>query len=149
MTQVLSATVEDIPELARLFEDYRMFYRQPPAPEAALVFVSDHVTRQLTQFFVARSEGPDLAGFVHLLPTTSTLPMRPAWILEDLFVAPAQRRKGIGEALMLHAEQFARQSGAERLTLSTARDNHTAQALYRKLGWVLDEPFLHFNRFLL
>ena len=74
--------------------------------------------------------------------------MRPIWYLEDLFVTPPARRRGIGEALMLHAEAFARAHGAERLTLSTAHDNHTAQALYRKLRYVRDDYFWYFHHVL-
>ena len=72
--------------------------------------------------------------------------MLPIWYLEDLFVSPAARRKGVGEALVREAERFARSIGAERLTLATARDNFTAQALYRKAGYVPEERFLYFHR---
>ncbi len=68
------------------------------------------------------------------------------WYLEDLYVEPPARRKGVGRALMLEAERFARESDSERLTLSTAHDNSTAQALYRSVGYVRDEHFWYFHR---
>ncbi len=49
---------------------------------------------------------------------------------------------------MKAAEAFAIESGAERLTLATAHDNLAAQALYRKLGYVREEHFVYFHRFL-
>jgi GNAT superfamily N-acetyltransferase len=35
--------------------------------------------------------------------------MKRVWILNDLFVAPEHRRRGLGRALMLAAETFARE----------------------------------------
>lgn len=144
----MDARSTHIPALARLFDAYRVFYQRSSDPAAALDFVSRQISSQATRFFVAEIAPGSLAGFVHLLPSISTLAMRPIWILEDLFVAPEFRRRGIAEGLMLHAEAFARETGAERMTLSTAHDNHTAQALYRKAGWVRDEHFWYFHRFL-
>jgi ribosomal protein S18 acetylase RimI-like enzyme len=74
--------------------------------------------------------------------------MRPIWLLEDLFVTPEARRRGVAAALMRHAEHFARETGAERLTLATAHDNLRAQSLYRGLGYVREEHFWYFHRVL-
>jgi ribosomal protein S18 acetylase RimI-like enzyme len=147
--EVRAAGPEDITSLALLFDDYRVFYREASAPEKALAFVSSHVTDRSTRFFVARSavETSPL-GFVHLIPSFNTLVMRPIWFLEDLFVRREARRRGVAAALMAHAETFAREQGAERLTLATAHDNFPAQALYRKLGYVREEHFAYFHRFL-
>ena len=148
-TQVGRATTADVPELARLFDAYRIFYERAPDLTAAEAFVRRQIEEDVTKFFIARDYDNGAAiGFVHLLPSVSTLAMQPIWYLEDLFVAPAARRRGVGEALMLQAERFARETGAERLTLSTAFDNKTAQSLYRRLGYERDEHFWYFHRLL-
>jgi ribosomal protein S18 acetylase RimI-like enzyme len=145
--RITSAAAGDAKELGRLFDAYRVFYERAPDMAGAEAFVARQIAEGVTRFFVAReSEGGPIAGFVHLTPGIATLAMRPMWYLEDLFVDPSARRQGIGQALMLHAEQFARAAGAERLTLSTAVDNHTAQALYRKSGYVRDDHFWYFHR---
>ncbi|HEX3682111.1 MAG TPA: GNAT family N-acetyltransferase [Bryobacteraceae bacterium] len=137
----------DLPELARLFDDYRIFYQQASNRAGAEVFVAEQLEKEITRFFIARDTAQAAAlGFVHLIPSLGTLAMRPIWYLEDLFVVPSSRRHGVARALMLRAEQFARENGAERLTLSTAHDNHAAQALYRSLGYVRDEHFWQFHR---
>ena len=46
---------------------------------------------------------------------------------------------------MTAASDWATQQGAARLDLETARDNHPGQALYRSLGYQLDEVFLKFS----
>jgi ribosomal protein S18 acetylase RimI-like enzyme len=74
--------------------------------------------------------------------------MRPIWFLEDLYVDPSARRQGIATSFLKHAEEFARKTGAERLTLATAHDNLAAQGAYRKLGYVREEHFWFFHRLL-
>ncbi|HTU46035.1 MAG TPA: GNAT family N-acetyltransferase [Bryobacteraceae bacterium] len=139
----------DVAELARLFDDYRIFYKQPSNFAGAEAFVAEQLEKGVTRFFIARdTTGAAALGFVHLIPSLGTLAMRPIWYLEDLFVVPSARRQGVARALMLRAEQFARENRAERLTLSTAHDNHAAQALYRSLGYIRDEHFWQFHRLL-
>jgi ribosomal protein S18 acetylase RimI-like enzyme len=113
--------------------------------EGARRYVQERLTDGPTRFFVDR-EGEAVRGFVHLLPSFDTLAMRPMWILEDLFVVPSARGAGIGAALLLRAEQFAHETGASRLTLSTAHTNIPAQRLYERLGWVLDSEFRYYHR---
>jgi hypothetical protein len=43
-------------------------------------------------------------------------------------------------------EEFARSTGAERLTLATAHDNLAAQHIYENMGYVREEHFLYFHR---
>jgi ribosomal protein S18 acetylase RimI-like enzyme len=143
------AAFSDAPDLARLFDAYRVFYKRDSDPAAAHAFVADQLQKAVTRFFIARDDATNAAlGFVHLIPSLGTLAMRPIWYLEDLFVIPEARRRGVGRALMLRAEQFALETGAERLTLSTAHDNHAAQALYRSVGYARDEYFWQFHRVL-
>lgn len=52
-----------------------------------------------------------------------------------LYVAPAHRRRGIGSALMRHAEAWARGRGDRRLGLQVFADNAIALRLYESLGF--------------
>ena len=141
------ALLTDVAELAGLFDAYRVFYGAEPAPLKADAFVHGLIIHGKTHFFLAReAEGLPMLGFVHLMPSISTVAMRPIWLLEDLFVAPASRQKGVATALMAYAENFARQTGAERLTLATAHDNSTAQSLYKRMGYVKEEHFWYYHR---
>ena len=53
--------------------------------------------------------------------------------MNDLFVAPEARGRGVGRALIEAAAGVARGRGAAWLEWSTAPDNHTAQRLYDSL----------------
>lgn len=141
------ADLADVAELGRLFDVYRVFYGAVPQPIKTDAFVHGLITHGNTHFFVAREAvDASILGFVHLMPSIATVAMRPIWLLEDLFVAPGARQAGVATALMRHAESFARETGAQRLTLATAHDNARAQSLYRQLGYVRDEHFWYYHR---
>jgi RimJ/RimL family protein N-acetyltransferase len=52
-----------------------------------------------------------------------------------LMVAASHRRRGIGTALLIHAEEWAREGGVTKLELHVFPHNVAALALYRKLGY--------------
>jgi len=87
----------------------------------------------------------ELAGFTQLYPSFSSVSMKPIWILNDLFVAKAYRGRGIAKQLMAAAENFARETGAIRVGLSTQVANTSAQALYEVRGYVRDTEFYHYS----
>jgi len=147
--QIDPAAAADVPELAGLFDAYRVFYKAASMPAESEAFVRGLVAHGPTRFFLAReAEGSPALGFVHLMPSINTVAMRPIWLLEDLYVAPSGRRRGVASALMRHAENFARETGAERLTLATAHDNKKAQSLYQRLGYIKEEHFWYYHRML-
>jgi putative acetyltransferase len=55
--------------------------------------------------------------------------------LHRLYVRPDQRRRGLGEALVSLAEEFARRAGAERLVFWSDTRFTTAHRLYARLGF--------------
>jgi ribosomal protein S18 acetylase RimI-like enzyme len=56
--------------------------------------------------------------------------------LQDVSVRPEHRRRGVATVLTAAAEAEARRRGADRLQLTVSADNETAQALYRRSGYV-------------
>jgi len=55
--------------------------------------------------------------------------------LQDVYVLPAHRRRGVATALTRAAEQEAASRSFDRLTLSVDVENDAAQALYRRCGY--------------
>jgi ribosomal protein S18 acetylase RimI-like enzyme len=74
-------------------------------------------------------------GFVQLYPSFCSVDAIRILILYDLYVVAAARCRGLGEALMRRATDFAIETGVSRLDLLTAKDNFPGQALYEKLGY--------------
>ncbi|MEL7352611.1 MAG: GNAT family N-acetyltransferase [Cyanobacteria bacterium P01_A01_bin.116] len=52
-----------------------------------------------------------------------------------LYVAAAHRHKGLGTALMQHAQAWAKQKGYRHVSLQVFEDNAAAMTLYEKLGY--------------
>jgi len=65
----------------------------------------------------------------------STFRAQPLLNIHDLAVLPQHRGRGVGRALLLAAEERARQKGCCRLTLEVRDDNAAARALYRRCGF--------------
>lgn len=140
MSMITRATVEDVKELAILFDLYRSFYQQPSDIARAEQFLHQRLTLNESVIFIAKNNGQYL-GFTQLYPTFSSISMKRVWILNDLFVAAEARNQGVGEQLLQAAKTFARESGAKSLTLSTAHDNDGAQRLYERFGFERDQQF--------
>lgn len=138
-------SLDDIRAVAPLFDAYRVFYKAPSDPQRAYEFLAERWRLRESVLFVA-FDGTAPVGFVHLYPLFLSVSMRRFWLLNDLFVISAARRTGAGRLLMRRAEQHARETGAAGLTLSTAADNATAQALYVSEGYERDERFFVFNK---
>ena len=142
------ASLTDLAAVAALFDSYRQFYKQPADPGLATRFIGDRIAKKESVIFIAEDDSGQALGFCQLYPTFCSVAAARIYVLYDLFVAPSARQLGVGRVLMLAAEEHARQSGAARMDLSTARTNLPAQALYESLGWVRDEVFYVYNRVL-
>ena len=139
------ATLADLAPLSELLDGYRHFYRQVPDLGGARRFLQARLESGDSHILVhAGSEG-ELQGFVQLYPLLSTVRLAPLWLLNDLFVAPQARRKGVGRELMLAARELAASHGVGHLKLATQIENHAAQALYESLGWQRDTTFYHYG----
>jgi len=83
---------------------------------------------------IAAWSGEDLAGYACLYWTFSSVQAIETVLMNDLFVDPSARDKGVGRALIEAAAEVARERGSPRLEWSTAPDNATAQGLYDSFG---------------
>jgi len=140
------ATLDDLDALATLFDGYRVFYKQPSDLGLARAFIEERLRRDESVVFIAYDGGNrEALGFTQLYPMFSSVSARRIWVLNDLFVVPAARKRGVARALMDCARDFAREAGALRLILETAEDNHAAQALYESLGYVRESDERHYS----
>ena len=138
------ATADDLDPLTLLFDQYRQFYGCTPDLGAAGDWLATNIQQNRSVIFVALAD-TEMLGFTQLYPALCSVELVDYFVLYDLFVAESARRKGMGRALMNAAREWAAQQGAARLDLETARDNNAGQALYRSLGYQVDEVFLKFS----
>jgi GNAT superfamily N-acetyltransferase len=73
-------------------------------------------------------------GFALAFPTFSTFQCQPGLFLEDLYVRPAHRGRGIGKALLRTLARQARERGYIKMEWLVLKWNAPAIAFYRSLG---------------
>lgn len=91
---------------------------------------------------VAESEG-QIVGFAHLQQQRDTFTASTSWFLDDLFVAPEHRSRGIARMLIAQVKRFSSEHGGGRIRWITDAENHTARRLYDDVAqlthWVMYE----------
>lgn len=142
MITIRVANIEDIEQLAVLFDEFRQFYAQTSDIDGAKNFLKERMQNNESIIFVAQNEDK-LIGFIQMYPTFSSVSMMKDMIMNDLYVFPEFRKKGIGKALLETAKKFGRDNKYKGLWVETANDN-PARALYESLGWEKDVAFVHY-----
>ncbi len=129
------ATGADVPvilELIRGLAEYERLAAECVATEAAL---SETLfgARPQAEVILALADGMP-AGFALFFHNYSTFLARHGIFLEDLFVKPAFRGRGIGQLLLVHLAQLAVSRGCGRLEWSVLDWNTDAIRFYETLG---------------
>jgi len=132
-----TAREADLPQLVELlgllFEQEAEFRPDSAKQAAALkLILSDPVRGRI---YVAR-DGRRPVAMASLLFTVSTAEGGKAAWFEDLVVHPDYRQQGTGQRMLAHVITQARAEGVLRITLLTDMQNESAQALYRRAGFV-------------
>jgi GNAT superfamily N-acetyltransferase len=146
--EIIRASEKDVDRIAPLFDQYREFYKERSDPEGARSFLMARLTKNESVVFLALDRDFGAVGFIQLYPSFSSVSMKRLWILNDLFVLPAARKRGVGEALLRRAEEFARETNAKGLELETWANNIPAQLLYEKCGWKRNVEFYQYTQYI-
>jgi GNAT superfamily N-acetyltransferase len=131
MTLTIRAIEEkDKNQWLKLWAGYLEFYKSTISPEQTELTWKRLISNEMKMFgFVAeREEG--VIGFTHCLFRPSTWTETDYCYLEDLFVDPNIRGKGIGRALMNKVIELAKEKNSKRVYWTTQEFNKTARVLY-------------------
>ena len=131
--------MEDILKIAPLFDAYRVFYKKESDINGAEKFLTDHVSNKTSIIYFARNDQNVVLGFVQLYPIFTSTGMNKSWLLNDLFVKPEHRGKGISKSLIDRSKQLCRESKASGLMLETEKSNTIGNKLYPSVGFGLIE----------
>jgi ribosomal protein S18 acetylase RimI-like enzyme len=131
-------TAADADLLGRLLWEFNAEYGES-LPTAATI--ARLARPQLESGEVAALFGPGTppAGFAQLRFRLSLYADGPDACLEELWVRPAERGRGLGRALLVGAMSLARARGATRLDLNTSVADEAARALYASTGFTNEE----------
>ena len=133
------AEKKDIDKLAILFDKYRVFYRKGTDIESAKGFLADRISNNDSEIFVGENANNELTGFVQLYPLFSSTRMEKLWLLNDLFVDPDFRGKGVSIGLITIAKELVEQSNACGMFLETEKSNLIGNNLYPRTGFKLNQ----------
>jgi GNAT superfamily N-acetyltransferase len=118
-------------DAVRLLDEYRQYYGANPAPEAAATWLREMVDAARARVYVAG----EADGICTVAVVPAALTLRTVWLVRDLYVRPAARRRGVARELLEAVTDEARASGAHRLSLQTEADNVRAIDLYATTGF--------------
>lgn len=138
MSVIRKATPEDLLPLAILFDAYRVFYEMDSDIVAAEKFLAERIAANESEIFVAADSLNNLIGFVQLYPVFSSTRMKRLWLLNDLYVEPAQRGQGISKKLIQRAKELCIETKSCGMILETAKKNVVGNNLYPATGFQLD-----------
>lgn len=136
MNNTRKATFEDLPQLAELFDQYRVFYHKESDIPAAESFLKERIENADSEIFVAENDG-QLVGFVQLYPLFSSTRMKRYWLLNDLFVNENYRGKGFSKGLIEEAKELAKLTNSAGILLETGKSNDIGNKLYPSCGFEL------------
>ena len=132
-----TATIDDVPLILRCIRglaEYERLAHECVATED-LLRSSLFGASPAAQVVLAMS-GREPAGFALWFRNYSTFLARPGIYLEDLFVFPEHRGRGIGRRLLQHLAQLAVSHGYGRLEWAVLDWNEDAIRFYKSLGAV-------------
>ena len=133
--RIQPATVGDVPLILRLITalgEYEKLAHQVIATEDSLR--ETLFGERPAGHVVIAYEGEAPAGFALWFYNYSTFLARPGLYLEDLFVLPEFRGRGIGKALLTHLARIAVDRGCGRMEWAVLDWNESAIGFYRRLG---------------
>lgn len=144
---VRKATLEDLNQLAVLFDEYRQFYGASSNLNLSQQFLKQRFENQESVIFVHVKDDV-LTGFILLYLGFSSVACSTYYILDDVYVTPQFRRQGSAKQLIDTAILFARHENALRISLETQKTNRESHRLYEMMGFIPDSEFRTYHCFL-
>jgi len=131
------ATPADVPAILALIRELAAYEKLSRACIATEELLGTHLfgPERAAEALVAEEDG-GVVGYAVFFKTFSTFLGRPGIYLEDIYVQPGRRRKGIGKALLREVARMAAVRGYGRVEWSVLDWNVPSIEFYKALGAV-------------
>lgn len=143
MMQVREATVEDAATVLGFIRAKAQFDRELGAFSGEIANTEERIGRHLfgprpaAFVLLAVDAGGEAVGFALSYFRYSSFRGRPSVWLDDLFVDPGARRRGVGELLMRRLAEVAVEADCSHMSWVASGSNGVGMGFYRKLGAVV------------
>lgn len=129
------ATPDDIPTILALVRELAEYERDPDAAVATpeLLYAAMFGPNAVARAVLAVEDG-EAIGFALYFFNFSTWTGRSGLYLEDFYVRPSARGRGVGTRLFRRLAEIARERGCGRMELSVLTWNLEPMRLYERLG---------------
>jgi len=126
---------EDRKQWEALYYAYAEFYKMPMTPEI-LDNIWSWIFDKHNKFYalIAKDENDEALGFMHCRAMPSPLRGAEVGFLDDLFVVPEARGKGVVELLYKELNDFGALQGWPFVRWITAENNYRGRAVYDKIA---------------
>ena len=135
MRTLRPATRDDVPLILQLIRELAEYEREPQSAIATAEDLLRDGFGPAPLYFVTLAHwNGEPAGFAFWFLNYSTWLGKPGLYLEDLFVRPAFRKKGLGKALLVELARVAVEKGCGRFQWQVLDWNTPAIEFYESLG---------------
>ena len=132
---IRQAITEDVPQIFALIQALAAYEKLTHQMTGTIADLEEHLfgDRIYAEAIIAEQEAK-VVGFALFFPNYSTFLTQPGIYLEDLFVLPEYRRRGIGTAILSYLGELAMERNVGRLEWSVLDWNESAISFYQKMG---------------
>jgi ribosomal protein S18 acetylase RimI-like enzyme len=131
--QVRQATVEDAEAIARLLHDFNLEFAEPSPGVEALGRTVQRLLETEEITVLLAGDGPSGLSLLRFRPGLWSEGLET--YLQELYVAPRLRGRGIGRALLEQTIAISRERGSAGIDLNTGETDTAARALYESMGF--------------
>jgi GNAT superfamily N-acetyltransferase len=137
-TTLRAAEARDLDAVVGLIRELAEFENLAHLVEVTAQSLHPHLfgTRPVAEAVVAERDGK-VIGFALFFTNFSTFLGKPGLYLEDLYVQPSERSRGVGQALLTHLAALANARGYGRFEWSVLDWNVDAIRFYERMGATL------------
>ena len=132
--RIEAASEQDLPLILKLVKDLAEYEKLAHVVIATEEILRESLFRKRVAEVLIGYAGDEPAGFAVFFQTFSTFLGVPGMYLEDIFVEPRWRRRGLGRQLLVRLAKIASERGYGRVEWSVLDWNELAIGFYKALG---------------
>lgn len=132
---IREASEQDIPRILELYREAGIEAEPGFTPQQARAQLALFERYPSFRVFVAEVQGEVVGTYELLIMDNLAKRGRKSGVVEDVAVSPRYQRRGIGRAMMRHAQAQCRLAGCYKLALSSGLKRSGAHDFYDALGF--------------